>query len=49
MPSISATEPDRNSGTGTESGAAPQTILTPWFSSRISPKVASTWSRWSRS
>ena len=30
-------------------GAAPQTNFTPWFRNRMTPKVASTWSRWSRS
>ena len=33
---------------GTLIGAAPQTIRTPSLRIRISPKVASTWSRWSR-
>ena len=34
---------------GTESGAAPQVIFTAWLSSRMSPEVARTGSRWSRS
>ena len=37
------------SGIGMLSGAAPQTIFTPWFRNMMTPKVASTCSRWSRS
>ncbi len=41
--------PENASGIGTESGAAPQISFTAWFRNRMMPKVASTWSRWSRS
>ena len=41
--------PTAASGIGTCSGAAPQTTFTPWFRNRMTPKVASTCVRWSRS
>ena len=44
----SGSDPVSRSGIGTLSGAAPQIILTPSSIIRISPNVASTWSRWSR-
>ena len=42
MPGISTTEPENISGIGRLSGAAPQTIFTPWFRNRMMPKVAIT-------
>jgi len=42
MPGISATEPEKISGIGRLSGAAPHRIFTPWFSSMMIPKVAIT-------
>ncbi len=35
---MSTTEPDRISGMGSDSGAAPQRNLTPWLTNRITPK-----------
>ena len=48
MPSISRTVPDSRSGTGTLSGAAPHSVLTPWLRVMMMPNVANTCSRWSR-
>ena len=48
-PGMSRMPPESASGSGICNGALPQTARTPWFRNRMTPKVANTWLRWSRS